>query len=137
MLFGREFVDPVWMELEDYQDALRSTLDDPTGLVGFDNDGIRPFGRAVEELKGFSNTLLSDNGPERDWTDEPDEADYLSPMAFTPWRRHLRHAWDNHQSPARRRPQRPVPVREREEVQEMLPGLADAAPRPAAPIRSS
>ena len=84
MLFGREFVDPVWMELEDYQDALRSTLDDPTGLVGFENDGIRPFGRAVEELKGFSNTLLPDNGPERDWTGEPDEADYLSPMAFTP-----------------------------------------------------
>ena len=82
MLFEREFVDPAWLELEDFQNDMQIALERPAGLLGFGNEGIRPLGRAVDELKDYKNIQPGDSGQERDWTDEPED-DYLPPMIFT------------------------------------------------------
>jgi len=54
-LFQRGFINPVWMGFKDFQSDLKRTLDDPSGLAGFEYDKIGRFGRAVEELKNFTN----------------------------------------------------------------------------------
>lgn len=83
MLFEREFVDPVWLELEDFQTDMQFALECPAGLAGFGNEGIRPLGRAVDELKDYKNIQPGDGEWEQDWTDEPEDDDYLPPMILT------------------------------------------------------
>ena len=92
-LFGRGFVDTAWMEVEDFQEELKRTLDDPQRMAGFDSQGLRPFGSATEELADWTNipaasleermkSLLI--GDKEDWTRddyiEEVEQPYINPL---------------------------------------------------------
>ena len=92
-LFERGFVNMAWMEIEDFQEELKCTLDDPRRMAGFDNRDLRPFGSATEELADWSNILaasLEDRmkslliGGKEDWAGkdytEKAEQPYVNPL---------------------------------------------------------
>lgn len=92
-LFERGFVDMAWMRIEDFREELKSTLDDPQRMAGFDSQNLRPFGSATEELADWTNlpaesleermkSLLI--GDEEDWMQEgytgEVEQPYVNPL---------------------------------------------------------
>lgn len=47
----RGFVDSVYSGIKDFQEDLKRTLDDPTGMAGFEHERVAPFTDAIGELE--------------------------------------------------------------------------------------
>ena len=50
----RGFVDTVYSGVKDFRGHLKRTLDDPTGMAGFEHDQVAPFTDATGELGKWS-----------------------------------------------------------------------------------
>ncbi len=94
------FIEKRDFKLEDFDRSLEVTRNDPAGLAGFRRDSVYPLDGVIGRLESWSRT--GDGGVRRG--------------GKIPGFRHTLR-----QSVSRRRPQRPVPLRQRQEIQEMLP----------------
>ena len=106
--FERGLIDPTVMGYEHFREDLGRTLADPERMAGFRYDNIAPLEDAVGEL---SRWYAFSDGAERDRARQSPRGHGLRPAA----------AGAGLQPVQARRPQRPLPVRQREEVQEVLP----------------
>ena len=68
-LFRRGFVDETIWDIGHFRADLKRTLDDPTGMAGFEHDGIGPFTDAIGELGKWSGFSSEDD---KAAFDEPD-----------------------------------------------------------------
>ena len=108
--FGRGLIDPMVMGYDHFREDLGRTLADPERMAGFRYDNIAPLEDAVGELSGwyaFSDAAKRDRARQ--------VAREVSGLRAAPA------AAAGRQPVQARRPQRPLPVRQREEVQEVLP----------------
>ena len=68
-LFRRGFVDEMIWDADGFRADLKRTLDDPTGMAGFEHDGTGPFTDAIGELEKWSGFSGQDD---KAAFDEPD-----------------------------------------------------------------
>ncbi len=62
-LCRRGLVSRDWLRVSDFRCDLKSTLDDPERMAGFDYDRIGPFKNAIEELTGWYAFSGEDDAP--------------------------------------------------------------------------
>jgi uncharacterized protein len=74
-LFTRGFVDPLVMEVEDFQKDLQDAVQHPGSLEGLAAVNIEPMGRATDELAGWHMGDEYD-----DFDEEPLEQPYINPL---------------------------------------------------------
>ena len=105
ILLNKEgFIDERDFDADDFDRKIALARSDPAGLAGFERDLVRPFDDAIGTLEswvGDDGDLDSGEGF------EPEELATGQAPYFNPYRGV--------------RAQRPVPVRQRQEIQEVLP----------------
>ena len=118
-----ELLDPMDFGLDDFDRTVDLARGDPAGLAGFHGRDVRPFDDAIGTLESWAedDDLESDD----DVFERPDDAFPESEIV----RGALR------QSFPRCGPQRPVPVRQRQEIQEVLPRRLMAKTTQGGPFR--
>lgn len=68
-LAEREFIEPMDMNLKDFDVQLRRTLDDPTGWAGIEFDRIGPFTDTIGTLSTWSS--FTEKTPRDSWSGRP------------------------------------------------------------------
>ena len=106
--FGRGLIDPMVTNYDLFREDLGRTLADPERMAGFRYDRIAPLEDAIGELSGW---YAFSDAAKRDRARQAAREVAASSAA----------AGAGLQPVQARRPQRPLPVRQREEVQEVLP----------------
>ena len=107
--FGRGLIDPMVTDYDLFREDLGRTLADPERMAGFRYDNIAPLEDAIGELSGW---YAFSDAAKRDRARQVAREVVGSSRAA---------AAAGRQPVQGRRPQRPLPVRQREEVQEVLP----------------
>ena len=119
-LHAKGWVDPAEFGLNHFDQQVKLARNDPAGLAGFEADGVTPFEKAIETLASWSYGDDARTG-----------GGLRARTAGTDYESALR------QSAARRRPQRSVPLRERQEIQALLPGGIKSGARRATAVAPS